>query len=601
MAKQELLSGASYYQYYFFAVVTSSIFAVYHYFWGNEYIYYTTASATAFILTIIVVRALGKDSQYLRSAALLAVIATVLATCYFLGIRGTAWLFPLVIGIFFNYTNRRALLMSLVLVIAGLALASKRVELELVVRMFFPLALTIGFAYLYRVTIEKEQQKLEKEANEDYLTGIRNRRSFQDWLQRAMTHHEGSKNCLAVFYLDVDNFKLINDTYGHEFGDQVLKEISRRLVGSVRQTDSVSRVNDSQFARIAGDEFVIATTNIECEHHVHIIAERLRKAVNRPLSIDGVEFKPSTSIGVAVYHREQASAEEILRDADAAMYRSKEQGKNRITYFDEALAGQIQQKQIIARALDEALKTKAFYLNVMPIFTMDQQQRHTLCGAEVLIRSHSSSLSQFGPDAYIPVAEECGLIKEIDLYVIDQAFGYLSSVQHLVAEDFVLAINISAKELLNEMFPEQIGAMAGKHGIRPDMVELEITETSLVACDEKIISMLQGIKNKGFKLSLDDFGTGYTAFSQLQHYPVDTLKIDRSFVWGITEENANKQTMVDVILSLANLYGLKIVAEGVENQVQLDYLVRANCDYFQGYYLAKPMPWEDFCQRFLQE
>ncbi len=597
--KKEVLTGIRYYQYHLFAAVACLGYASYHYVFGSFMLFLVTACASLLMFGLIVCRMTGKHSRFFHDSALLLVVATIFAACYFLGVRGAIWLFPLVIGLFFNYAYRSAFLISLATVACALTLLAHQVELSLVLRFLVPLLVTMGFAYLYRVTIEKEQQALLKEASEDYLTGICNRRSFSSWLDRAVSAHAGTQRFLVVFYLDIDDFKQINDTYGHDYGDRVLQEITRRLKCSTRATDKISWGEEHQFARIAGDEFVIAATNIAQQQDIDAIAQRLLQAVNAPLQLDGFELRVCGSIGVAVCQNGETTPDGIMRDADAAMFRSKQLGKNRITYFDQSIAAQILEKQMIARGLEEALRQGEFVLNFMPIFSGDAHAQMRVTGVEVLIRCQSEGLAGIGPDKYIPVAEESGLIMDIDVFVIEQAFKYFSTVQENLPDDFRLAINISAKELYNDYFPQRLDSLASAYRIQRHKVELEITETSLVACDDKVIATLQNIKALGFELSLDDFGTGYTAFNQLQHYPVDTLKIDRSFVWNITDQNPAQETMVNVILSLAKLYDVKIVAEGVENQVQLDYLVHAGCDFFQGFYLAKPMSWDAFQKRFL--
>lgn len=599
MATKEVLTGINYYQYHFLAALTFGAYSAYHYFFGNSLICATTGTASVATFGLIISRLFGRDSALLREMITATIIMAVFSACFFLGVRGIAWLFPLVVGIFFNYQIRNALLLSFLSVIVGLLLSIQHVEPEIALRMFFPLAFVIGFACLYRVTIDKEQSALEKEANVDHLTGIFNRRSFQRWLERTIADQRAEDEMLAVFYLDIDDFKQINDTNGHDTGDRILTEVSRRLVDSMRLTDAVGKPGQHQIARIAGDEFVVAASNLKSEQNTHMIASRLLSAVNKPIDIDGLEFKLSSSIGVATCLIGAASAERLLQESDAAMYRSKGRGKNCITYFDEAIAKQIAEKHRIAKGIEEALKNEAFYLNFMPIFRLDQDRSTVLVGAEVLIRCESSTLSGIGPDQYIPVAEEYGSIKEIDLYVIEKAFQHLQTVLNALPAEFVLAINISAKELYNDCFPDRVASLAEQYSIPVSMIELEITETSLVQYDERCIDMLDGLKAKGFRLSLDDFGTGYTAFSQLNNYPVDTLKIDRSFVWNITDDKQGETSMVDVILSLAKLYQVRIIAEGVEDQVQLDYLAAADCDYLQGFFLSKPLLWDDFLRDYL--
>jgi diguanylate cyclase len=599
MAKNEILTGISYYQYHFLAALTFSGYSLYHYFYDSAIISLILGMTASLILLFILFRSLGKNSELIQQTILCSIIFAIFTGCYSLGLRGVVWLFPLVISVFFNYSKRHSLIISVFSVLVGLSLATNSIDTVFAIRMLFPLSLTIWFAYLYRVTIEKEQNALEKEANEDYLTGISNRRSFHNWLHRAIPLHQKVHLLLAVFYLDLDDFKQINDKYGHEFGDRILKEVSARMVSSIRSTDVLAHGAELQFARIAGDEFVIAAAHIEFEQDVDVIARRLLEAVNSLLDIDSVEFSLSCSIGVAICQNSQMSADDLLHEADAAMYRSKELGKNRITYFDQDIADQIAEKQTIARGIEEALRKQAFFLNYMPFFHIKDGQPPSLAGAEVLIRCKLDALAGVGPDKYIPIAEEFGTIKAIDLYVVSEAFQSLSKVINMLPDDFILSINISAKELHNDSFPEQLDALAVRYAIPPSLVALEITETSLMPQDDKSIAMLKNLKDLGFNLSLDDFGTGYTAFSQLHKYPVDTLKIDRSFIWNISEQSHDNQTMVDVILSLAKLYQVKVVAEGVENQIQLDYLTQANCDYFQGFYLSKPLLWNKFYEEFL--
>jgi diguanylate cyclase len=573
-------------------------FSVYHVLFGYQIIGTTLAVATILNGALVVFKIYDLDSVLLREAAVIAIASAVLSACYFLGLRGIVWIFPLVIGLFFNYPVNRAVPYAVMSITACLSAASNIVDTTFVIRMVFPLLLTIGFAYLYRVTIDKERSALEKEANEDYLTGICNRRSFQKWLKRAIKTLEKDGLFLAVFYIDIDDFKLINDTYGHEAGDRVLTEVSKRLYTAIRPTDSITQNAEHKLARIAGDEFVVATDGLQHHLDAEKIANRLLSVVNQSIEVDDIVIEISVSIGVALCSDDSVDAEKLLSDADAALYKSKAKGKNRVTFFDDNIANTIKHKKHIAKGLEIALRNEGFYLNFMPIFAKDGI---TISGAEVLIRCHSESLQGIGPDQYIPVAEESGLIRSIDLFVIEQTFQRITELLPQIKDTFTFAINISAKELLNEAFPDQLQHLVDQYQIPQHQVELELTETSLVSMDRYSINMLKRIKDIGFRISLDDFGTGYTAFSQLQNYPVDTLKIDRSFVWNISDSNHEQKTMVDVILSLAKLYKVDVIAEGVENQEQLDYLKDSNCDFFQGFYLSKPLPWDTFCSTYFPE
>jgi diguanylate cyclase len=593
--KSEILTGIGFYQYHICALVLVAAYSVYHFLFGFIIVACALMASTIINMLLIANRIYGKHNVVLIELSAISISSAVLSACYYLGIRGIAWIFPLVVGLFFFYPVRRALVYSFVSGAACLIAATNTLELKFVLRMIFPILLTLAFAYLYRTAIEKDQLALEKEANEDHLTGVYNRRSFKKWLDRAARSMVNNNQFLAVFYIDIDDFKLINDTYGHKVGDLVLTEVSRRLADNIRPTDEMSRVDNHQVARIAGDEFVIATGQLHTMLDAERIAERLLEAINQPASISGLELSLSASIGVAVCTETHGDSESILAEADAAMYQSKNAGKNRITFFDTTIAKSIQLKKKIAAGLESALRNNEFFLNFMPIFGNDGS---SLTGVEVLIRTQSEKLNGIGPDQYIPVAEESGLIREIDFFVIEQTFKHIKQIRNQLPRNFKFAINISAKELVNESFPEKVQLLVEKYNMPTDKIEFELTETSLVSLDPSHIAMLNSIKALGFKLSLDDFGTGYTAFSQLQHYPVDTLKIDRSFVWDITKEGSSKKTMVDVILSLAKLYHVNVVAEGVENKYQLDYLMKEKCDHFQGFFLSKPLRWEAFIMEY---
>lgn len=455
----------------------------------------------------------------------------------------------------------------------------------------------IGFAHLYRKTIAEQQTALEKEANEDYLTGIYNRRSFHDWLARTIQTQVSPFEKLALFYLDIDDFKRVNDVYGHAAGDKLLNAFTKALKISIRATDILARSNEHRLARLAGNEFVIAATNIRHERDALIIAERLLEEINKPVVINRVELHINSSIGIALCGDNSTSADQLLHNADSAMFKSKSDGKNRITFFDSAIAEKVARKNTIAEAINDSLLNNEFYLNFMPIF---KDAGKTIVGAESLIRSSSKKLAGIGPDIFIPIAEEYGMIHTIDLLVITETFKKIREVKHLLPEEFVFAINFSAKELHNKDFPENLLSLSQSFDIPPSLIELEITETSLVTHDVITLNLLNKIKSYGFGVALDDFGTGYTAFSQLRLYPVDTLKIDKQFVWDIDKKSAEEKTMADIILSLASIYQVNIVAEGAENQTQMDYLVKSQCQYYQGFFLCKPLHWEDFKDKFFK-
>jgi len=589
--KEEILTGIRFYQYQMWALFLMGSYSIYNFSLG-----YTVVGATLLLSSItnailIMTRIRGHDFTWLRDIASLTIIQAIVVACYYLGIRGIAWVFPILLGVFFFYPLKRAVIYSALTAIASLLAALNTLEADVVLRMIFPMTLIVVFAYIYRSMIHKEQRSLEKEANEDHLTGLFNRRSFNKWLDRAISDTVTKESGLALFFIDIDDFKLTNDTYGHEVGDLVLYEVSKRLVDNIRPGDQIASMDNCELARIAGDEFVIGIGQVTSLTSIKDISERLLNAILQNINVEGLHLNVSCSIGVTICNNNKSSSEVLMFEADAAMYKSKQLGKNRVTFYDDQIAETISLNKKVAAGLKLALLNNQFFLNFMPMFS---DKGKTISGVEVLIRCCEESLRGIGPDTYIQVAEEIGLIEEIDLLVVETTFKHLNEVKAKLSDDFTVAINISAKELANEGFPQLVDALAEKHSINRSQIEFEITETSLVKLDDAHVKMLNNLKACGFQLSLDDFGTGYTAFSQLQNYPVDTLKIDRSFVWKIGEQSESQKSMVDIILSLAKLYDVKVVAEGVETESQLSYLVDADCDFFQGYLLSKPLSWEEF-------
>jgi len=476
---------------------------------------------------------------------------------------------------------------SIIFSIIGLIAAANTMDSHVVIRTSIPVTITVVLSFLYAKTIKQHKYALKQEANRDYLTGIYNRRNISQWLQQKIS--SVNNDMLALYFIDVDDFKRVNDNYGHAVGDQLLVEISQRLARAVYQFEPNLVNIDYKVARLAGDEFLVAISGLNHKDYIELFGKKLLEEVNQSVSINDLTLDIHTSIGVSTTNDNSIESATLLNQADIAMFEAKKKGKNRIGYFNQTLADQLTQKNAIAQAIKESLEHHRFFLNFMPIYDASTTK---ITGAEALIRNEHPSFKGLGPDTYIQIAEEYGLILEIDLFVIERCFKYLKDLlPKLNGKPFVLAINISSLELKNKHFPQHIKQLADKYQIPPSVIELEITETSLVDYNEESIHVLQCLKDMGYKLSLDDFGTGYTAFNQLQHYPVDTLKIDRSFIWAIEKNNNEKGFMVDVIISLAKIYQLNVVAEGVEEPFQLEYLKALGCSHYQGYLLSKPVDW----------
>lgn len=569
--------------------IPSVFYSIYHFQYGVESIGFVSTFNSILIGVVLLNNIFYKPVNWHFNILVFSMSTSILYICYSLGIRGILFIFPVIIGLFFYYPLKFSMYTSVIFSIIGLTVATHSLEAHVVIRASIPILSTIIFAFLYAKTIQQHKAALEQEANLDYLTGIFNRRSISKWLQEKILVLQPD-SMLALYFIDIDDFKRINDSYGHAVGDELLVIISQRLQQAVKCTEPGFINLYCQAARLAGDEFVVAIYGITPETNVKAFGEKFLKRINAPISIEGLTLDIHTSIGIAITQDNTLDPAALLNQADIAMFEAKKQGKNRVGYFNQVMADKLTLKNTLAQAIKYSLENKLFYLNFMPIY---DETSLNIVGAEALIRNNDDAFLGFGPETFIQIAEEYNLVIEIDLYVIEQCFSYLKALlPSLEQQTFILAINISSLELKNKKFPEQVKNLADKYKIPSTFIEFEITETSLVDYNEHSIALLQALKDMGYRLSLDDFGTGYTAFNQLQHYPVDTLKIDRSFIWAIEKNNNNKGLMIDVILSLGKLYKLNVVAEGVEEQHQLDYLKALGCAQYQGYLLCKPVTWE---------
>jgi diguanylate cyclase (GGDEF)-like protein len=463
-----------------------------------------------------------------------------------------------------------------------------RFELSILAQNLICLAALRSEERAYQTILQLHDDDIRKLAYYDTLTGLPNRWSFRTNLERLLARAEQDRCRVGLLYIDLDNFKQVNDQHGHEAGDRLLLKFSERLWDVVRPTDVVNRVHTDSLARLAGDEFVVMLPGINSPLDTAVVAQRVLDLFAGGFQVDSFNHSVYASIGIAVYPDDAGTSAELLHHADVAMYHAKRDGRNCFRFFTEELARSLRQRQRIEQGLKQALSANQFSLVYMPMFTCLGRE---IVGIEVLLRCHSPQLDGIGPDRFIPVAEATGLIKELDLWVLKQSLislGRLQTDHHFTGK---LCINMSGVELHNEQFPEQVRQQLEKHRIDPASVELEVTETAFVAGDAKSIEILTRLRGLGISLALD--GTGYTAFSQLMHYPADCLKIDRSFVNDLFSERDARNKMVRIIQSLAKLYELRVVAEGVETEAQLDYLRDSGCDWVQGYYLSKPLVWDD--------
>lgn len=432
---------------------------------------------------------------------------------------------------------------------------------------------------------------VQRLASFDSLTNLANRSSFNKYLERLLKEKNKRNSSLTLLYIDLDNFKNVNDHYGHETGDSLLIEFSKRLRDNIRVTDAYSVVERSySVARLAGDEFSIVLSDTTNTKDIVIVVERILNMFDDGFFVDGHNHNVKASIGIAISPQDGDDVATLIKHADAAMYKAKGLGRNRYQFFTAEIEDALNVQLKIERELKASIEYEEFFLVYMPTYEIGTNK---VMGAEALLRSTNPVLLECGPDIFIPVAESTGLIKAMDLWVIEQALMALNRWITDFAFDGMLSVNISAVELHNEHFIPVLTNLLEKYNTPVAQLEFELTETSLVASDELTIDTLNTLKDIGIKLSLDDFGTGYTGFTQLVHYPVDTLKIDRSFVsqLGQSEQSDN---FMKVFIELAKIYKLPTVAEGVETYEQLQVLTKLGFNFAQGYYFSKPIKEAEF-------
>jgi diguanylate cyclase (GGDEF)-like protein len=422
----------------------------------------------------------------------------------------------------------------------------------------------------------------------DPLTGLPNRVLFMERVNQQLAQgHDAGVFEFAVFFLDVDRFKIVNDSLGHAAGDHLLTGISRRLEQSLRCTDTVARFDgECTLARLGGDEFTVLLAGVRNAVDAGCVAERLVAAVSKPFELEGREVVATISVGIVMADARYQSAEEMVRDADTAMYRAKDRGRARCEIYDTSMRAAAEARLRIESDLRRAIARQEFQLHYQPIVMLSDQQ---LCGFEALVRWQHPERGLVPPDGFIPIAEETGLILPIGLWVLREACRQMRAWDREFPEraDLAINVNLSARQCLDPALVSQVAEVLAETGLEPRRLKLEITESLIVERSAEVIEVLKALRELGVQLGLDDFGMGYSALSYLQRLPVQTLKIDRSFVSGIAEDN--NVEIVRAILSLASGLSMNVTAEGVETADQAARLKDLSCEFGQGYFFDRPL------------
>jgi diguanylate cyclase (GGDEF)-like protein len=429
----------------------------------------------------------------------------------------------------------------------------------------------------YAIERKRAEVELAHQAMHDALTGLPNRALFYDRLGQALNRGGRQGTAVAVLFLDLDRFKLVNDSLGHSAGDKLLVAVAERLAGVLRAGDTA--------ARFGGDEFVILCEDVNGERQAIAIAERIASELEAPFVIDSDEVFAHTSVGIALAAEPGARPEALIRDADAAMYRAKERGGGVYEVFDDAMRERAVRRMATENALHRALDRGEFVMHYQPIV---QMATGALYGVEALARWQHPERGLVMPGEFIEAAEETGLIIALGAWAFDTACRQSAAWDGKV----MMSVNLSARQCTSPDLVATFGAILQRTGADPAAVSLEITETALMEDIELSTATLVALKELGLRLALDDFGTGYSSLRALQHLPVDVVKIDRSFIEPI-ERDPQEAAIVAAVISLSHALGLRTVAEGIETIAQVDRLRALGCDLAQGFYFAKPGPAAD--------
>jgi diguanylate cyclase (GGDEF)-like protein/PAS domain S-box-containing protein len=422
------------------------------------------------------------------------------------------------------------------------------------------------------------EKAIKHQATHDQLTGLPNRALFLDRLSHAIRRAERHKDSLAVIFVDLDKFKHINDTLGHAVGDELLRSVASTLRACVRDFDTV--------ARLGGDEFVLLLDSPLGDTTPGMIAERIGLRLAEPVLLAGQEHMTTGSMGLSLYPNDGVQAEELLRQADIAMYRAKESGRNRFHFFTQEMQNRLDARVTLEQGLMRALRRDEFVLHYQPQVDM---RTGRIVGMEALLRWESPELGLVPPMDFIPVAEESNLIVAIGAWVLDKACATLSAWCEADVPVVPVAVNVAASQFSNQDMEQVVRDVLARHKVNPALLELELTESLSMENPEGTIDLMHRLKEIGVAMSIDDFGTGYSNLSYLKRFPVDKLKIDKSFTSGLTRDPED-HSIVTAVVRLAHSLGLRAIAEGVETEGQMALLAAEGCDEVQGYYFSRPLP-----------
>lgn len=424
--------------------------------------------------------------------------------------------------------------------------------------------------------------EIQRLAYYDHLTGLQNRTFFKGVMEKELHALNRSESMLALLYIDLDNFKTVNDSLGHDAGDELLLEAAKRLQECLRNEDAV--------ARLGGDEFAILLTDVHVLHYVSIVANKILQSLNKPMHLAGQLVEIQASIGVTVAPHDGIEVQDLMKNADLAMYQAKEKGKNNFRFFTRDMNQQVSRRLALEHEIKSAIENHEFVLFYQPKVHLKTGSVHA---AEALIRWPQASGGFRNPADFIPAAEDCGLIDELGVWILKTACQQAKTMYKALRHEVVISVNVSARQLINPNFVSYVSQAIHEVGLKPSLLELEITESLFMSNLEQNIQQLNDLRDLGVRVSIDDFGTGYSSLSYLKRLPIDQLKVDRSFIMDLPDDEDDR-VITELIISMAQRLSLEVVAEGVETQEQYKYLASLGCEYIQGYYFSRPLPADEF-------
>lgn len=430
----------------------------------------------------------------------------------------------------------------------------------------------------------ENEERLSFMAHHDALTELPNRILFMDRLNLSLAHARRYSTTVAVLFIDLDRFKNINDTLGHDIGDQMLTQLADRLGESIRQDDTV--------ARLGGDEFSVLLNDIESEQDVSQLAQKILNGLEKPFDVDGRELFMTASIGISLFPNDGEEPGALLKNADIAMYKAKDLGKNNYQFYSADMSARAFQRLTMENSLRRAMEREEFRLFYQPQVNIETSE---ITGVEALIRWQHPDLGMVSPNDFIPLLEETGLITQVGYWVISTACKQMQAWQEADLPKLMMSVNISGRQFHARDFLKKIGAFISENKVSPEMMEMEITESVLMENQQSTIVALEALDKMGFRIAIDDFGIGYSSLSYLRRFKIDTLKVDQSFISDVAD-NLDDAAITSAIIAMAQSLKLKVIAEGVETQQQLEFLKKHDCRYVQGYLFSRPLPADELTQ-----